>query len=134
MSLSPRRCRWGRRRSGEQRLDIRRRWDKVVGVELEVPVAPVDLPFPTRLRVAQPGDRESCPIGAEVGPPRRPTLEDRHGTVVNIDLVADLVASALGQSRVALIDPASNAGQVSFGKCHVAPRSPTSRRTEFGDP
>ena len=119
MSLSPRRCRWGRRRSGEQRLDIRTRRDKIVSVELEVPIAPVDMPFSASLRVPQPGNWKACPLRPEVGPPWWPTLEDRHGTVIDIDLFADLVTSAFRQSGVARIDPAADAGEVSLRERHV---------------
>jgi len=89
-SLSPEDARGVSIDLGKQRLDIRTWRDKAVGVDIEAPVAPEDLPLPARLRVAQPGNWEPCPLGTKVDLPRWPTLEDRHGSVIDIDLVSDL--------------------------------------------
>lgn len=114
--LSPRRCMWDQRRSRPAASRCSPSVGRGRRRGLEVPVSPVDLPFPARLRVAQPGDREPRPLRAKVGPPRRPALENRHGPIVDVELLSDLVTSTFGQPGIARIDPASDASKVGLGE------------------
>jgi hypothetical protein len=66
---------------------------EVVSVELEVPVAPEDLPRPRGLRVAKTGDREPCPLLSEVLAPRGPRLDDRQAPWRDVDIDPDLSCS-----------------------------------------
>jgi hypothetical protein len=61
----------------------------------------------------QAGDRESCPVGAEVLAPRRSAFADRQMSWSEVAFDADLAASVLGNLIGA---PALHAGDVKVGK------------------
>ena len=70
----------------------------VVLVEREVPVSPVDRPSVAGVRVVQLRDREPCPVWSVLGPPWWTALQDRDGSIGDVHLEADLVASRFRDS------------------------------------
>ena len=79
---------------------------------------PIQRPRLRRLRVAQPCDRKSRPLGAHVLAPRWAALNDRQVPGSDVTLHADLVADVF---RDALLAPAPNSCHIEIGKtlrCH----------------
>ena len=85
------------------------RADPVVPVPAEVAVTPEQRPRGMRRRVPESGDRETAPVGSNVGAPRRTALDDRDRGALDLDLEADLMP---GVRWHAGLDEPSDPGEV----------------------
>lgn len=103
----------------DQLVDVRRRFDQVVLVELQVPVTPVRRPLLADPCVAESTDREARPLRAEVVPPRRAALEHGDRAVAHVDLMAGLIPSIEWDLVVAPFDPSLDPDKVEI-RDHVA--------------
>jgi len=97
----------------EQVLDLGTGVERFVAVVFLVPVAPVQRPEPGAFGVAQAGDRESGPVGAEVLAPGWPAFADGQMSWGDVTFDADLVANVFRDLDRA---PALHAGNVELGK------------------
>src|SRR2546430_8746969 len=110
---------------GQEIVDVRRWLELVVAVEAEIAVAPVQRPRLGGLRVAEPGDGESCPFRADALAPRWPALDDRQLPGANVVLDTDLVPGMRGDAFFA---PAADAGYVQLGQLGHRDQSSCRRR------
>ena len=92
----------------QQRLHVLRRASPRVGMELEVPITPVDLPLPSLRGVAKPRDRELDPLDA-APIPRRARFKDRDVPVGDLALDPHLVQIL---RRHTILAPFADAEQV----------------------
>ncbi len=85
----------------EQLLNAHRRSHTVIGMELQVAIAPVQRPQPRGFRVTQPGDREPCPLRPDLRLPRRAAFHDRHMALGDFSINTNLFANMLGNPSAA---------------------------------
>lgn len=97
---------------GKKVIDTGRRSDAAVDVEAQVAVAPVQRPRLTGLGLAQPRDREGCPLVPVTLAPWRAPLNDGEEPRRHIAVDANLTTRPLGHAPGA---PALYACDVEFG-------------------